>query len=111
MRALFCESRSVLEHQSLLLTPRTLGRGDEILDRAFLLNGSFSLHAIGRWEAPSQRCVAWRLRHKLGHGSGEIADFKGGSHDDKDGWRVGDFRLMYVHRCRGRSGPRSDERT
>jgi hypothetical protein len=33
MRALFCERRSVLEHQSLLLTPRPLGRGDEILDR------------------------------------------------------------------------------
>ena len=33
MRALVCERRSVLEYQSLLLTPRTLGRSDEVLDR------------------------------------------------------------------------------
>ena len=32
-RALVCERLSVLKHQSLLLTPRPLGRGDEILDR------------------------------------------------------------------------------
>src|SRR4051812_22316839 len=33
MRVLVCERRSVLKHQSLLLTPRPLGRGDEILYR------------------------------------------------------------------------------
>src|SRR4051794_27942603 len=71
MRYLVCERRSVPEHQSLLLTPRPLDRGDEILDRerAWLAVGDESLQNNWREIGQTHRAAHKPLRDLFGDGN------------------------------------------